>query len=548
MDYENVDLSGYWPREQLKENGLDAPNVGAFASPFVLVPINRLWARHVSSALHTLLNSEIWSKDTLSSAVKELAEIIDCVQGGANCKRFVPVVEVPVEVPYTEIRERIQFVNGDSSQNENEESECDDMAGCGKCPDLRWSNGVLEMSYFDDCGCKKWRAIPTNGAPSGLNGALGSSLGGALLNEDGTPKEGGRLDLPEIDLGQRNFEITACSKATKLTDILITSIDALLEADSQIDNLGDALGLPLTEVFTALTGYLSTVAPTLAPALKMVTIAQYAKKLTEPIREELQAKLAEPNLRQTTICDLSKLMVRSADVTSEDFVAAIASLGLTSTTATFLGLLQQSWDLAKVSEILQIATNDIDCGCPELVQKEAGVANTAPELATWAFKADLKTNNLQHYGFTTQYGNYVSGKGLDGTYDNAKTRNYADVFIQLSAMTFIERVDVRLANVVKGIFVTYPETPDSEIEGFYMRTRFNYNVPIEVTPIKTPITTKTVGVKGERLDILFMFGYDETDPNIAPDNPGFGTIESVTVWGRGTIPASFDNWEQVYGA
>lgn len=429
-----------------------------------------------------------------------------------------------------------------------------------KCHELKFINGVLNESYLDDCGCKKWRPIPTEGSNTGgINGSLGASLGGALLNSEGKAKTGSKLNIPSVELDQRNFEVEACSKATALVDIVLSTMSALVEGNTQWDNLGDAVGLPLGTWATAMTNFFVATVPALAPAATPVAIANLAKNLTSPIRQEIVDKLAEPDLRESLICEQANAMIREADVFGEELESILDSLLLGATAYTATALALQVWDLQQITEILRTAVNGNDCGCPQLVQKEGYNPLDPPyppNTAVWSVEANFKTGQhgttLFENGANPIWGSYVNGVGyVNSSFDFEDVEDaiqYTRIMVDWQSLTGrILRIDWFAENVVEGNFSSNAGTPNADIEKFLVYVNPDQQ-NTQYVENGSGWRVASFGQGFANVNLWWLWGYCEN--NLAgggQTSDGQGTITKMRIHGTGTKPTWFsqNDWTDV---
>lgn len=435
------------------------------------------------------------------------------------------------------------------------EEEIEEMA-C-KCPELKFINGVLHQSYIDDCGCKKWQKVPTEGG-GGLNGSQGSSLGGALLDKDGKAIPDSRLDIEPVELTQRNYEIEACSKATALVDIVLATMEGLLEGNTQWQNLGDAVGLPLGTWAEAMAGFFLSSVPALAPAVVPAAIARLAKELTQPVRDELSDKLSDENLRETLICQQAKTMIRDADVFGEELESVLDSFALGVTAYAAVSAALHMWDLQKIQDILRIAVYNNDCGCPELTQQQSySPANPPqkPSAAVWSVEANLNTGQhgtrLFEIG-NPSWGSYQSGTGyVNSSFDFEDVEDatqFTRILIDWESLSGrILRVDWYAENVVEGLFQSNSGTPNADIEKFLV-----YVSPDQQTRQYVDNgagwRSANFGQTFANIDLWWFWGYCEIDSNGGGQtSPGQGTVTKIRIHGTGTKPAWFaaNGWTDV---
>lgn len=484
--------------------------------------------------------------DFVGTLANKLLTPVDCEKKGdeqANSGESVPQASMGI---ISELQSRI-----------NELEEEIEMA-C-KCPELKFINGVLNESYVDDCGCKKWRPVPTEGSNTGgINGSLGASLGGALLDSQGKAKPDSRLNIPPVELDQRNYEIEACAKATALVDIVLSTMNALVEGKSQWDNLGDAVGLPLGTWSAAMSNFFVATVPALAPAAIPVAIANLAKNLTSPIRDEITDKLAEPSLRETLICEQANAMIRDADVFGEELESILDSLLLGATAYTAVSLALQVWDLQQITEILRTAVNGNDCGCPQLVQQQSYsplAPPYKPSAAIWSVEADLKSAQHGTRLFDVNdpgNGAYVQGVGyINSSYpyeDVPDATQFTRILIDWQSLTGrILRVDWLAENVVEGLFQSNTGTPNADIEKFLVYVSADQQ-PTQYVDNGSGWRVASFGHTFANINLWWLWGYCEIgSAQGGQSSPGQGTITKIRIHGTGTKPAWFasNGWVDV---
>lgn len=414
--------------------------------------------------------------------------------------------------------------------------EIENMAS--KCCELRWSkDGRLQMRVDTACGCE-WIDIPYEGGllPNPASGTLGANVGASMINSDGTPKLVS-IPLEKSSANASAIELRACSKATALVRMFRNVLETATMAE--IREALDEIPFPTTTVITGITAKLL---PEFLPVVGAFKLMSIAADITDPIVEEINERLNQKTEAEA-ICTLYPLISKSYELTGEDITNAILSLGFKAGDISFLvvNALTQAMDVRAIKEHLELKFSDTDCGCPDIVAKQTGSSTNPPELADFRAVADFKLQHPSYYGFTIDYGVYEQGVGVKESIDPAKTRAFAFIYKGLTPNVMIERVDVYLENVIKGEFWSDPQGADYDLEGYYMRSQFNSS-PLSVRPIKTPVTQATLGFKPDQLKLQFMFGYDEREPNIIPDQSGRGTIVKVVVWGRGTPNTDYNGW------
>lgn len=416
---------------------------------------------------------------------------------------------------------------------------------------IRVRDGKLQINV-DNCDGCDWTTIwdfNGNNAQKTYDNILDEA--GKLI--DDAFSELGGFDTP-TNIPNKDNDLKRCAKATGFALLLWEYLNTLVDTwDTVTPDYGDSqfnLSSFANGVISGIAGVLG-ISPLLIPVLGVAEIGAIVLKTNNDAIDELRGVLDDNANRQKFTCFLYKHMTTRDRLVGEDvanIIEAINAGGLafSVTVRSLIVDLIRALPITKTSDFVDMQRVSNDCGCPDVIAA-VDPNSVIPELATWAVKANFKAQTPSFYGFTVDYGDYVPNKGLDGSYDAGMTRNFAFISKGLGGNTMLERVDIALANVVKGQFWS-GNTPDNDIEGFYLRHRFVGGNPIAVVPIKTPITQKTIGLKATELTLQFMFGYREEDPNTIPDQTGFGTIESVTVWGRGAIPNEYSAWEQVYGS
>lgn len=508
------------------------------------------WFGLIQSLIGELEHPKVWqgTKEDIQKAIFNVIEIEmqqlepdceDCPDNSTN----EPTIPPFWGITYDELEDLISELENDM---------------CGKCDlskMLRLKNGVLEVCVNDPCEGVKWVAINEVGSGgvgqqnSALGGLAGSSVGAGLLTAAGSAAAGAVVKIPPSPFNNtpNKSELRKCNKATRLVDATLGLLEVIYDIDSPANNLIDLIPENLTDFIMGTTGiFLSKLPPPLGGYVRAVSLAYWLDELKEEAKDDIVSIVEDKVIRrEQAICYLSQTVSLADEIVGQDLVDALVGLGVLSSNLTQIGTMWTTVDIEGLYKYFADFSGAVDCGCPEIVNRanyDPTGTSTIPELADWYAIADFKTHQPSYYGFSVEYGDWVSGEGLNGNYDSAMTRNFAFIYMGASGASVLERVDVSLSNVVRGQFFSGEGTPDNDIEGFFCRYRFFGGVPLAVKPITTPSTSVIIGSKATQITLQFMFGYDERDPNVIPDQTGFGTITQVKVWGRGAVPPEYNNW------
>lgn len=407
--------------------------------------------------------------------------------------------------------------------------------------------GLLQLN-IDGCSDCNWTTVwdLNGGAVSGTYDKILDSAGNLIDNAFAGITSG--ANLPQ-KTGQ-DEDLARCAKATAYAEIVWGYLAAFAEAYATLSIGGiDSDDFNLLSVANSVLGIFAEAlkfAPGLTPFLGVAEIGGVVLAVSQQLEQELTEFVENETNKQKLICFYHKAFTQRESLVGEDVSRALtrldnAAMGVSAEFLEVIKKIMRSLPTRETSQAVNAARVSNDCGCPEVNNAIDPIA-TPPELAEWYAIADFKTHQPSYYGFSTDYGDWVSGEGLNGNYDGNMTRNFAFIFMGASGTAIVERIDVSLENVVRGQFFSGEGTPDNDIEGFYCRYRFYGGVPLAVKPIAMPVTSILVGSKATQITLQFMFGYEERDPNTIPDQTGFGTITQVKVWGRGTVPSEYNTW------
>lgn len=477
-------------------------------------------------------------RELVDNLVRKLFTPVDC---GGNSD---PPKDPPKDPP------TLSYVKSLENRISELEQEIEEMA-C-KC-ELRWKDGVLQM-LDASCGCE-WIDVPTEGqkTPNPISPSLGASVGFSMVNEDGAAKDIS-VPLEKSNLNADAVELRACSKATALVKMFRNVIQTAIMSD--IREALDTIPFPTTSIVSAIT---NAIAPAFLPVVGAFKLASMAADITDPIAEEIQDKLNAKNEAQA-ICTLYPLISKGYELTGEDIANTILSIGFKAGDASFLvvNALTQSMSLKAIKEHLELKFSDVDCGCPDIVDKANYSPLSAPQkpsAAVWSVEANLKTGQHGTRLFeiaNPQWGEYQSGVGyVNSSFDFEDVpdaRQYTRILIDWENLSGrILRVDWFAENVTEGLFQSNTGTPNADVEKFLV-----YVSPDQQTRQYVDNgagwRSANFGQTFANIDLWWLWGYCEISSNDGGQTSlGGGTVSKIRIHGTGTKPSWFSSngWTDV---
>lgn len=475
--------------------------------PVELIPI-------INAHLAWLTQNWMWfgSEQQRSDAITAINALIEQL---ADKKCEFPPVEVPVEI----FRDR--FIEVSDCE------ECEDMA-CNCIKQIRWKNGVLQVSYQDDKSCSDcWFDVID--APVSLPD---DTAGDYLFDEDDRAREGRKIRLKKPKVNQ-DKRLAACAKATALVDSIFDFGLAIVGAKSSIIDIIDSI-IPVEIIWELIKGFLPPEVQALAEVPELVATAL---GLSEDELQEF-SEFATEDMRKTLICELTKQVSAEAEIVGEDIqnLMAIAVLNGLQHAEIILRIFR-SFDVLAVTELFSKKVENLDCGCPDITGENAG--QEPPETYDWCYEFDF-TQNAEGWGYryngATPEGEYAVGVG----HKAIENSNYTRLTMSRSAISrILTGIDAHYKNITLGNY--------QEGEGYSGLPNRNFNIYSgETFYFSSNITAgekvwRWRGHKSvEDLQIMLTLAYDAIEPTT---RGGSATLTRLTLYGIGTNPFGADNCE-----
>lgn len=499
-----------------------------------------------SGTLHTICVSENWFA-VIQSLVGELErreawvgsdEEIDTtiqyvlrIEAGADCR------EVVVERVETVLRETVTQHVG-ASEDEDEDMAC---VTCIKRIRRSPETGILQVSYYTEVECADcWIDV----ADVPLADIL-SNVGDALVDSSGRARDAAQIRFNKSLVNKDQKVLRACAKATAIVDLMIETAKAFYGLNDTWHSLGNTFSdwfdkvIPRETLKYALTALLPEV------MLPIVSVSEAIQALLGLSEDEINALGNETfeNYREALICELSSVLTTAEALTSEELVAVADRFARRSLidARVFLNV-TKSWDFLAFRNYLWNTSEDVDCGCSQIVSSQTGVPTLPPGADyDWSKVIDFVVND-----YSPEIVTIISEpEGLQGVY--VPEYGYRDVWTSAAGGDWRRlRLNVDMA---QGVYVTSIDvhgefergllrenTPGSPLSNINQNIYFGGSVQRFTNTPSTGVLRWNGLAQIDQFQANTTIGYDEVDGG-SGDPGGLARFTKIVIRGLGTVPS-----------
>lgn len=511
---------------------LPAISSNPFQGELHTICVSSPWFAVIQSLIGELERREAWIGT--SEQIDSTIQYVLSIEAGIDCNEVVVkrVETVRVETVY----------RGGGISDESEDDENMACITCIKRIRRHPETGILQVSYYTEVECADcW--IDVTDVP--LADVL-SSVGDALLDSSNRAKEAAQVKFNKSLINKNQKVLRACAKATALVDLMIETAKAVYGVNDTWTSLGNTFNDWLTKIVPreTLTYALTALVPEVM--LPILSLSALVEALVGLSTEEINALGNETfeNYREALICELSGIVTTAEALTSEELVAVAERFARRSLidARVFLNL-TRSWDFLAFRNYVWQQSENVDCGCQQIVSGQTGVPAIPPGSDyDWAKVIDYVQDD-----HSPEIASIIGEpEGLQGAY--VPEVGYGDVYVSkasggwrrlrvhhtLSEASSITSIDLHY-EFERGVLSE--STPGSPLSNINLNLYLSGAVQA-FTNTPASGVFRWSGLKDMiEFDLNCTAGYIET-ASTATDPGGSVTFTRVVVRGLGTPPSN----------